>query len=153
VPLDAARPTLVLFAHPLCPCTAATMAELDRVMARCDGRVAATVLFYADEKLAPHWEHTDLWKHAAAIPGVRAAADRLGAAARTFGALTSGTVVLYAPDGRLLFHGGITGARGHEGDNAGAAAVVAAASGGDAPPRTTPVYGCELTTPASGGTR
>ena len=153
VRLDAALPTLVLLAHPLCPCTAATIAELDRLMARCAGKVAATVLFYADPRLSPHWEQTDLWRHARRIPGVHAQADPMGEAARTFGAPTSGTVVLYAPSGRLLFHGGITASRGHEGSNAGATAILAIVTGDGAPPRTTAVYGCELRTPQSEGSR
>src|SRR5438876_12405718 len=36
---------LVLFAHPRCPCTRATVAELARLMAHCQGALTATVLF------------------------------------------------------------------------------------------------------------
>ena len=36
-----------------------------------------------------------------------------------FGAETSGQTLLYDRDGRLLFSGGTTGSRGHDGDNAG----------------------------------
>jgi hypothetical protein len=144
---DPSRPTLVLFAHPHCPCTRATVAELDRVMARCAGRLAASVLFYADPELGREWERTELWNHAASIPGVRAEADPLGEAARRFGAETSGSVVLYAPDGGLLFHGGITASRGHEGDSAGAAAILALVAGETTATRCTPVYGCALRAP------
>src|SRR5581483_10906932 len=47
---------LVLFAHPRCPCTRATLAELARVMARCDGRLSAEVRFY---RPAAAWAETD----------------------------------------------------------------------------------------------
>jgi len=147
VRLDPSRPTLVLFAHPRCPCTRATIAELDRVMARCAGRLAASVWFYTDPALGPEWARTASWNHAANIPGVRAEVDASGEAARSFGAETSGSVVLYAPDGRLLFHGGITASRGHEGDNAGAAAILALVAGETAATRSTPVYGCALRAP------
>lgn len=145
--LDPLRPTLVLFAHPHCPCTRATLAELDRVMARCVDRLAATVLFYKDPQLGPRWERTELWDHAASIPGVRPLADPLGETARVFGAMTSGLAVLYAPDGHLMFHGGITASRGHEGDNAGAEAIIDLVASGTGAFRTSEVYGCALVGP------
>jgi hypothetical protein len=147
VVLDPARPTLLLFAHPQCPCTRATITELDRLMAHGRDRLVARVLFYDDPRLASRWERSKLAEHAARIPGVQPQADPLGATARLFGAETSGSAVLYAPDGRLLFHGGITASRGHEGDNAGAAAIVDLVGGEVAEVRTTAVYGCALVGP------
>ncbi|HUR60725.1 MAG TPA: hypothetical protein VM029_23595, partial [Opitutaceae bacterium] len=43
--LDARQPSLVLFAHPRCPCSRATVAELETIATECRGRVAATVYF------------------------------------------------------------------------------------------------------------
>src|SRR5687767_12178133 len=40
------RPTLVLFAHPRCPCTLATLGELARVVARSGDRIRADVLVF-----------------------------------------------------------------------------------------------------------
>jgi hypothetical protein len=71
----------------------------------------------------------------------------MGETARAFGAKTSGFTALYAPDGRLLFHGGITASRGHEGDSAGAAAIVDFVVLGTASVRNTAVYGCGLVGP------
>lgn len=42
---------------------------------------------------------------------------------RRFGAYTSGQVMLYDTDRRLAFNGGITGSRGHEGNNKGRQAI------------------------------
>jgi hypothetical protein len=135
---------LVLFAHPHCGCTRATISELDRLLARCPQRPHVRVLFYTDPALEPGWEHTATWERASAIPGVQVVADPLGATARRFGATTSGTVVLYAPDGALRFHGGITAARGHEGDSAGAAGILALVSGQQTGVISTEVFGCSL---------
>src|SRR6478672_6772348 len=41
-----ARPTMLVFVHPHCPCSRATVAELATVMAHCQGEVDTTVLFY-----------------------------------------------------------------------------------------------------------
>jgi hypothetical protein len=67
-----------------------------------------------------------------------------GRVARRFGAATSGQGLLYDRAGRLRFQGGLTSARGHAGDNAGSAAIVALAQGRVPDTVETPVYGCPL---------
>jgi hypothetical protein len=67
-----------------------------------------------------------------------------------FGAATSGEALLYGPDGRLEFAGGITSSRGHEGDNPGADRIVSLVTTGSAELATAPVFGCPLNTPAAG---
>jgi len=64
--------------------------------------------------------------------------------ARRFGVETSGQTLLYDAGGRLIFSGGITGSRGHAGDNAGEAALVALLTSGQADRRATSVFGCPL---------
>ena len=59
-------------------------------------------------------------------------------------ALTSGSCFLYDAHGKLLFSGGITSARGHEGDNAGRDAIVKLVHGRPAPQQQTDVFGCAL---------
>src|SRR5712671_7486906 len=121
---DTIVPTLVMFAHPRCPCTRASIGELNSLMAHCQGKVSAHVVFYRP-KAGEQWPESDLWRSAAAIPGVSVRWDDDGAEARRFHAKTSGCTVMYDPNGRLLFSGGITDARGHAGDNAGRDAVAA----------------------------
>ena len=87
---------------------------------------------------------------------MRVVNDVEGVEARRFGAQTSGTTSLYSPDGRLLFSGGITSSRGHEGDNAGEDALTQAISGSPACPK--PISGlwlpslCPEPPSSSGGT-
>lgn len=144
IPKDAARPTLLMFAHPHCPCTRASIAELSRLMTTARGRVAAHLLFIKHEGAGAGWVESDLWAGAAAIPGVRVAADEGGREAARFGAGTSGLTLLYGADGRLLFSGGVTAARGHEGDNAGRDALAALLTGDAGGASETPVFGCQL---------
>jgi hypothetical protein len=138
------RATLVMLAHPHCPCTRASLGELARLMTQAQGRVTAYVLFVKPPGLPDGWEKTDLLAAASAIPGVTVVRDDEGVEAGRFRAATSGQTVLYDAGRRLLFSGGITGARGHEGDNAGRAAIVSLLTADEAGRSETPVFGCPL---------
>jgi hypothetical protein len=142
--LDKAHKTLIMFAHPKCPCTRASVEELNRLLARSQGRVAAHVVFFKPDKFADDWTRTSLWWSAATIPGITVHEDLDGVQARLFGAETSGYVLLYDTHGELLFRGGITGGRGHAGDNAGENALVSLLAGQKVTLKQTPVYGCSL---------
>jgi len=145
-------PTLLMLAHPRCPCTRASLGELALLMARSQGLVKASVLFYKPVGEPDEWARTDLWQSAAAIPGVTVLQDDDGRAARWFNSTTSGQVVLYDAKGRLLFSGGITGSRGHSGDNDGRSAVVALLTRGAArAPSQHSVFGCALFAEAGTG--
>jgi len=144
IALDRDRDTLIMFAHPKCPCTRASLEELNRLLAHGNGRIAAYVLFFRPRGYPDSWTRTDLWRSAAAIPGVKVEADVDDALSRRFGAETSGYVLLYDPQGQLLFRGGITGSRGHAGDNVGESAVISQATGQKTSVTQTPVYGCPL---------
>jgi len=147
--MDRDRPTLVMLAHPRCTCTRASVGELAELMARAPQRPKAYVVFVKPGRVAASraWERTDLWDRAAAIPDVTVIRDDDGHEAALFGAETSGQTFLYAPGGDLLFSGGTTGARGHPGDNAGRATLLALLRHEIGSRRTTPVFGCSLFAP------
>jgi hypothetical protein len=141
-------PTLVMLAHPHCPCTRASIEELNRLMAQAQGRVRTYVLFIKPTGSTEDWEKTDLWQSAARIPGVTVIVDD-GGEAKHFNAETSGQTALYDVEGRLLFSGGITASRGHSGDNAGRSAIVSLLNTGTAEITETSVFGCPLFGPRS----
>jgi len=142
--LDGTRPTLVMLAHPKCDCTRASVAELAELMARAPHRARAYVVFMKPTGVEDDWEHTDLWNAAARIPDVSVLIDDEGREAARFGAETSGQALLYDAGGRLVFAGGTTVARGHDGDNAGFASILALVTGEPAAQATSPVFGCPL---------
>jgi hypothetical protein len=142
--LDQARATLVLFAHPKCPCTRAALEELNRILANNRSQVFVHVVFLASRPDDEEWASTGLWGNVAAIPGITVHKDAGGELSARFGAQTSGFVVLYNSGGKLLFSGGITAGRGHVGDNEGADAVASLLAGQKTIVRQTPVYGCAL---------
>lgn len=138
------RPTLVVIAHPHCPCTRATIAELERLMAQSASRLQIYILFVQPPGTPGHWVETDLWKRSSSLSGANVRRDSNGVEARLFHAETSGQVLLYDPAGHLEFHGGITVTRGHEGDNDGRSAILALLSGAPSKVGVTPVFGCPL---------
>jgi hypothetical protein len=145
------KPTLVLALHPECPCSKATVAELARMLSKV-GEVNCYALFESvadnatggDGGGGADVKQSGLWKAAAAIPGVQAIDDRAREAVQVFGAETSGQVLVYSPEGKLVFQGGITDGRGHEGDNDGLNALETYLLTGKVVCDRTPVYGCSL---------
>jgi hypothetical protein len=142
--LDPSRPTLVLFLHPKCPCSRATLAELERLLSPRMNQVAVRIALVRPAGMEEGWERTDLWTKAERIHGAKIVCDPCGVESRRFGARTSGEVMLFTPDGRLVYDGGITGLRGHEGDNPGRAAVASLIDAGGSEFRQAPVFGCGL---------
>lgn len=145
------KPTMVLFAHPLCPCTHATLVELESVTNRLHGLVNLQVLFYEPDDVSEMpevWEASELKRMAARLPGTQMHRDVEGRIASAFGAYTSGQVLLYDSAGSLRFAGGITPSRGHTGTNPGRAAIITNilndASTDPLDPVVNPVFGCGL---------
>jgi hypothetical protein len=113
-------------------------------MTRCSKKVAAVAIFTKPTDVDDNWVETDLYRRAEAIPGVTVWRDDSGVEARRFGAVTSGDSMLYSRDGKLLFHGGITDARGRAGDNEGRSVIALLVEGKWVDNTTTRVFGCRL---------
>jgi len=140
---DLNLPTLVMFLHPYCPCSRASIGELALIMARCQGRVAGVVVIAVAKGLDDP-KKGGLERDAELIPGVTVLRDQDGVAARRFHAATSGHTLLYDKNGSVLFAGGITSARAHSGDNAGRDAIVALIAGKESLIHSTPTFGCPI---------
>ena len=108
------------------------------------GTVGAQVVLTLPGDERADWERLEYWRAAAAIPGVRSAADVDGCEARRFGARTSGQTLLFDRSGALRFTGGVTASRGHAGGNAGEDAIVAWVLDGTADVVETPTFGSAL---------
>src|SRR5262249_41378023 len=140
--------------HPHCSCTRASLTELAAVLEEVAGSSVDTdLVFVRPEGTSEDWIETDLWNTAQRMAGVKVFVDQGGRETDRFGALASGTVLLYGGGGQLLFTGGITGARGHEGDNLGERRLVSLIKRGKADKTTSPVFGCDLHGPNEPGAR
>jgi hypothetical protein len=146
------RSTLLLFAHPQCTCTYASLTELTAILANSAGALEAVVLFSAPSEEPESWVESDLWQAAKQIPGVQVRKDPDNRIAQSFGVYTSGQSLVYTPRGKLIFNGGITPVRGHAGDSAAVDAIIELVrrSGTDPAtsdvklPLTAAVFGCSL---------
>jgi hypothetical protein len=137
------RPTLLVFAHPLCPCTRATLAELERLVAVCPDPLDVHVVFIAPGGTDASWRDSELFRIAQSMRPVTVDVDTGRRETELFRERTSGSCLLYDPSGKLLFQGGLTTARGHEGDNPGVDSILALMMHhGDH--ADTPVFGCPL---------
>jgi hypothetical protein len=133
-----------MFVHPRCSCSRASLVELDRLLGRVRGLAAPTVVFVKPHGAPADFDDGALRAQAARLPGVTLADDGDGVEARRFGAATSGATLLYGRDGALVFDGGLTQVRGHEGDSFGEERIVALLTTGRADRADSPVFGCPL---------
>jgi len=140
-------PTLVMFVHPRCPCTRASISQLVTLKTRHREKLNAYVLLFHAPTTSADWSKTDVWDSAIAIPGVKAIVDTDGTISSSFNALTSGQTYLYDDCGRLVFSGGITPARGQTGPSEGMKTLEAALTAlpsGKIQDRTSRVFGCQF---------
>jgi len=140
----AAQPTLVVFIHPFCPCSRATLHELQILAARCQGRVGIRVVFKEPAGHPVDWAKCELANTAKTIPNAVVLTNGTQGESELFGAATSGVAMLFDRNGKLLFHGGITASRGHEGDNLGRSSLMALIEGREPGSACTPAFGCSL---------
>ena len=143
----AGRDTLVMFIHPQCSCTRASLAELQTILDSSHGAVAAWVVVLKPHGMSDDWTHSETWDTASHMANVTVVMDDEGSEAQLFGAETSGHTVVYSAAGQLLFTGGITRARGHVGDNIGRDRVLSLVQTGNADGDTHEVFGCGLHDP------
>ena len=144
LPRDAARPTLVMLAHPRCDCTRASVTELAELLARARHQPRTFVVFIKPEGVAADWEKTGTFAQATRIPGVTVMRDDNGAEAERFGVSTSGQTLLYDHHGQLVYSGGITRARGVSGSNTGQSTLLELLAGARPARATAQVFGCSL---------
>lgn len=141
-------PRLVMFMHPRCPCTRASVQQL-RLIAEHSRRPLDILIVVLDsEKLPRNAMEGKSVREAADIRGAVVLRDRNGAAAAQFAAAASGHLVLYDPEGKLVYSGGITPSRGHAGETPASHAILSYLRSGRKTLPAGPVFGCPLFAPA-----
>ena len=146
---------VLVFLHPQCPCTRATLEELQSLAAIVDDRLHIVVFGYCPPNATDEWFQAVNWELVAQWERAVQATQRplnleryrdVGAEmALRFGAEFSGHVLLFDPADRPLFSGGITSSRGHAGGSRGSTLMVDRIRNHRLPWATNPVLGCPLT--------
>lgn len=148
---DSDRPTLLVFLHPKCPCSRATLAELERIWVLHNEQDKASPRMVFVVPVPPEepsdWLTTGTVEQAKQMQDATLVVDPGGVEAQRFGATTSGTVMWFDPEGRSLYAGGITWGRGHEGGNAGRDSVEQLMRGETPTEQNLPAFGCRLCLP------
>lgn len=140
---SSSRWQVFLALHPRCPCSTATVRELAKILTRATDVSVVTVLMYKPSNEPDSWLEGRLLDECRRM-NCRVRSDPEGSYARVLGAVTSGDVVVYDASGKLRYHGGITGSRGHEGDNLGQQSVIDLLRGRNASRTSMPVFGCPI---------
>ncbi len=141
---DPAWPTLIFFAHRNCPCTRASLNELEAILSRAGVRPRVWIVLVSPKEGNDDRVGSGIEERARTLPDARLVLDFEGVEARRFGARTSGHVYLYGRAGELAFSGGITDARGHEGPSLGRRAVLRRLQDETRERTVLPVYGCPI---------
>jgi hypothetical protein len=145
IPLqEAGKFKLVLSVHPRCPCSNATVDELSAILARTDSALQVHALIFSPAEADAAWSDSILVQALKKLPHTTLITDVDGLQAERLGARTSGDAHLFAPDGRLVFRGGITAGRGHVGENLGRQTVIDLVLGKTPSTNETPVFGCAI---------
>lgn len=107
--------TLIVFVHPRCACTRATLNKLAVILTDCPNPPSNyVVLSAAGEDSSPESEADLQRRYAEIFPNSHVILDRDGSESKRFGATTSGFILFFNKRGRLRFSGGITPHRGGE---------------------------------------
>ena len=135
---------LVVFLHPDCECSRATLAELQMIRPQVEEKINFVFVFFKNTQSNLSSDVSELWKTATQFQFARSLVDQDGKIASEFGAETSGQTFLYDQKGHLVFQGGVTGMRGHVGDNIGKDAILSFAHTGTPLTSHTPAFGCSI---------
>lgn len=136
--------TLVMFVHPRCPCTVASVGELRRITGGLSQTPHLHLIVLQPLEHDEHWQNNDLVNQARQLPQADVHWDQGGKIAQLFGAKTSGQVLLFNPQGQCLYRGGITGLRGQEGPSREGDVLYGCIASGRQADHDYPVFGCAL---------
>lgn len=135
---------LMLFVHPHCPCSRASLSEFASIVQAVRQPLTSQVVFVKPAGASAGWEKSPLWDVASEIPGVSVICDGDGRLASRFHVTTSGHAVLYDKSSQLIFSGGITASRGHYGSNSASDSLIALVNNESSTLQSSPVFGCLL---------
>ncbi len=113
---DGDSPTIILFYHPKCPCTFATIRCLERLSTNFRTQPQIHAFAYRPQDESDTWIDSRSTRVLRNLEDIRIHPDIDGERFRRFGVRVSGHILIYDKNCDLTFSGGITPFRSHEGD-------------------------------------
>ncbi len=141
---DASKPTIVFFYHPHCPCTRATIRNIERALTNCLCNPRIIAFAFIPEGKSESWIESDTTRKLRTFKGTQVYPDQAGLITRKFRVVTSGHILVYDRDKQLVFSGGVTSSRGHEGTCNAIEAFLHAANGEVHSSIEYPAFGCSI---------
>lgn len=136
-------PTVVMFLHPECPCSRASVTELANLV-DANPQVARVHVVLVSAGDGHDARASVIARDLEAFNRAEITLDDHAELAHAFGSRTSGDALIFSPAGSLLFCGGLTVARGHVGAGRSSELAAKALRGMMTDPAETPVFGCPL---------
>ncbi len=141
--------TLITFLHPQCPCSRATVSELQELLVQNEFQSNLTIYAVVSRPSGCSADFTRgaILDSLSSMKNVQVVIDKDDVESQRFGARASGQTLLFDGQGKCLFSGGITAARGEVGANAGVNALrqyLAGTTTTTTITKQTPVFGCSL---------
>ena len=136
--------TFILFLHPHCPCSGASLASMIDIIDKFPLAAKYHAVFVRPKGVAATWEKSDLYLKCMGIKAIETSIDDGGEEAKKFGALASGQTYIYSPQQKLTFSGGITPGRGEEGSGPERKMVEQALMQSTTSTNYSPTFGCSL---------
>ena len=136
-------PKLLVFVHPKCGCSEATLRNLEKILPDLVNKVQIKIVMndLGDPAML---QGSKAFAQASAFKNVDIVVDHGGYETAAFGVKTSGQAMLYDETGHLVFQGGLTPFRGHEGVSEGEISVVKWIQTREMVWKDTSVFGCAM---------
>jgi hypothetical protein len=141
---DGSKATLLVFLHPRCPCSEATVESLSHVLRYARNKADIVAIVYRPHGSGSKWQEGRLMAKLRSLEPVKIMVDEGGVQARLFDVQTSGQTMLYDAQGYVVFSGGITPSRGHNGDSEGRDSIEGYLSSNTSKGKISKVFGCSL---------
>lgn len=138
-----ARYSLILFLHPRCSCSRATLHELSKVLRKSTNSPRVTIVMYCPNGKPDAWIEGPNDRLARKLDPHEFVIDA-GQLFQQNGIVDSGHVLCFDRSGTIRFSGGVTGSRSHEGSNQASAALRRILNGEGESCIEFPVFGCSI---------
>jgi len=143
LPLKHQLASLVVLIHPKCSCSTATLKEVERLKIGLKDKLDVKLVFISYGDKSKNWYQGPVWDLAVSMKkNVSIVLDNDGQILKTLGTKTSGTAYLVGPDLKVVFQGGLTPIRGHEGATSGQAFIASWVKGNTKSSLIQKIFGC-----------